>query len=276
MPQQVRVVLPDPALAVVQVGVADPAGLDLDHSLARPWVGNDDGDQLNRSPLASGDDSPDLLRHARPPLTDDGEVAPLPIYAAYDLSDYAGGDALCAPLEADPVRGRNTWSTLTVPGIGAGRLMITTGTPRSAAASSLALVRSPPESLVISTSTAWSIISRRSSSYEYGPRDMITIQRGRQGEVGRIDDPDDRPAIGPRQERLQRLASGGQERTAARFGGNAGRGGVGDPRPGTGLRMVAPARTFEAEQRHAGDAPWPPRRWPRSVRRTDGWHPPPR
>ena len=42
MAEQVGEVVADPALAVVQVGVADAAGLDLHDGLARPRVGDDD------------------------------------------------------------------------------------------------------------------------------------------------------------------------------------------------------------------------------------------
>ena len=45
--EQEREVVVDPALAVVQVGVADPAGLDGDDGLARPGVRDDDVDQLD-------------------------------------------------------------------------------------------------------------------------------------------------------------------------------------------------------------------------------------
>ena len=46
--EQEREVVVDPALAVVQVGVADPARLDLHHGLARTRVGHVDRDQLDR------------------------------------------------------------------------------------------------------------------------------------------------------------------------------------------------------------------------------------
>ena len=49
--EQEREVVVDPALAVVQVGVADPAGLDLHHRLARPGVGDVDRLHLDRRAL---------------------------------------------------------------------------------------------------------------------------------------------------------------------------------------------------------------------------------
>ena len=53
VPEQEREVVVDPALAVVQVGVAHPARLDLDDRLARPRIGNDDRSRwLTGSPLA--------------------------------------------------------------------------------------------------------------------------------------------------------------------------------------------------------------------------------
>ena len=62
--EQEREVVVDPALAVVQVGVADPARLDGDDGLTRPGIGDDD--RLHRHGLAlrSGDDSTNLLTHA--------------------------------------------------------------------------------------------------------------------------------------------------------------------------------------------------------------------
>ena len=50
--EQERVVVVDAALAVVQVGVADPAGLDPHHRLAGPRVGHHDGGDLDRRALA--------------------------------------------------------------------------------------------------------------------------------------------------------------------------------------------------------------------------------
>ena len=63
--QQEREVVVDPALAVVQVGVADPAGLDLHHRLARPRVGHVDRDQLDRRALGLRDHGLDLLHGFR-------------------------------------------------------------------------------------------------------------------------------------------------------------------------------------------------------------------
>ena len=63
--EQERELVVDPALAVVQVGVADPAGLHLHHRLARPGVGHVDGHDLDRVTLATGDDGLDLLHAQR-------------------------------------------------------------------------------------------------------------------------------------------------------------------------------------------------------------------
>src|SRR5262249_35145469 len=61
--EQVRKVLPDAALAVVQVGMADAACLDVDERLARSRIGDDDGGQLDRSALEAGDDAFYLMCH---------------------------------------------------------------------------------------------------------------------------------------------------------------------------------------------------------------------
>ena len=61
--EQEREVVVDAALAVVQVGVADPAGLHLDDRLARARVGDDDVLERDRRALAPCDDSADGLRH---------------------------------------------------------------------------------------------------------------------------------------------------------------------------------------------------------------------
>ena len=55
--EQEREVVVDPALAVVQVGVADAARLDVDQRLARPGVGDHDGRDLDRRALAPRDDA---------------------------------------------------------------------------------------------------------------------------------------------------------------------------------------------------------------------------
>ena len=59
--EQERELVVDPALAVVQVGVADPARLHLHDRLARPRVGHVDGHDLDGRPLRAGDDGLDLL-----------------------------------------------------------------------------------------------------------------------------------------------------------------------------------------------------------------------
>ena len=51
--EQERILVVDAALAVGQVGMADPAGDDVDHGLAGPWVGDDDVDQLDGFALLS-------------------------------------------------------------------------------------------------------------------------------------------------------------------------------------------------------------------------------
>lgn len=54
----------DPALLVVEIGVTDPAGLDLHHGLAGTRVGDDDRLHADGLVLAGGDDPLDLLCHA--------------------------------------------------------------------------------------------------------------------------------------------------------------------------------------------------------------------
>ena len=62
--EQEREVVVDPALAVVQVGVAHPARLHLHHDLARPRIRDDDRLDGHRVTLLVRDDPADLLRHA--------------------------------------------------------------------------------------------------------------------------------------------------------------------------------------------------------------------
>jgi hypothetical protein len=57
----------DAALAVVKVGVADAACLDVHDRLARTGVRDDDGLDRHRHALRPGDDTSHLLRHARTP-----------------------------------------------------------------------------------------------------------------------------------------------------------------------------------------------------------------
>src|SRR6266568_152400 len=63
VPEQVGEVVADAALAVVQVGVADAAGLHLYQRLGWPRVGHGDRRDLYRGALGTGDDSPDLMCH---------------------------------------------------------------------------------------------------------------------------------------------------------------------------------------------------------------------
>jgi len=62
--EQERKLVVDAALAVGQVGVAHAARGDGDDRLARPRVGHDHVDQLDRRALAAGDNSVDLLGHS--------------------------------------------------------------------------------------------------------------------------------------------------------------------------------------------------------------------
>ena len=61
--EEERIVVADPALAVVEVGVADAAGLDVDDDLARSRVGDDDVGDLDRLPLRLRDNSLDCGGH---------------------------------------------------------------------------------------------------------------------------------------------------------------------------------------------------------------------
>jgi hypothetical protein len=64
MAEQEGELVVDPALAVVQVGVADAARLDLDDGLAGSGVGHDDGLDPDRLALAGRDHSAYALSHA--------------------------------------------------------------------------------------------------------------------------------------------------------------------------------------------------------------------
>jgi hypothetical protein len=63
--EQVREVVADAALAVVEVGVADAARLHRDEYLTGAGVGHDDGVDAHRLALARGDDPAHLARHTR-------------------------------------------------------------------------------------------------------------------------------------------------------------------------------------------------------------------
>src|SRR5690606_15976287 len=81
--EEERELVVDPALAVVQVGVADPAGLDLHHRFARPRVRHDHGLHRDRFALLVRDDPADLLRHGNPsPRCPDAFMRSLPCEAA--------------------------------------------------------------------------------------------------------------------------------------------------------------------------------------------------
>ena len=60
VPEQEGEVVVDPALPVVQVGVADAAGLHPDDRLARPRIGDHDGHQRDGLAFGHGHDTPDL------------------------------------------------------------------------------------------------------------------------------------------------------------------------------------------------------------------------
>ena len=64
--EQERELVVDAALAVVQIGVADPACLDGDNSFPRARVGDDDVLDGHRSVLLHGDDALHGLRHGIP------------------------------------------------------------------------------------------------------------------------------------------------------------------------------------------------------------------
>ena len=65
--QEVGVVVPDAALDVVQVGVADPAGQDVHHGLAGAGIRDHDGLDADGGVLRLGDDGLHLLRHGATP-----------------------------------------------------------------------------------------------------------------------------------------------------------------------------------------------------------------
>src|SRR5271166_6282559 len=63
VPEQVREVLADAALLIVQVGVAYPAGLHGDERLARAGLGYQDRRELHRLALTSGHHALNADRH---------------------------------------------------------------------------------------------------------------------------------------------------------------------------------------------------------------------
>ena len=74
--EQERELVVDAALAVVQVGVADPAGLHLHDRLARPGIRDVDGDDLDGGALAHGHDGLHLLHGLSQPDSTDGSNHP--------------------------------------------------------------------------------------------------------------------------------------------------------------------------------------------------------
>src|ERR1700760_3312069 len=73
--EEVGEVVADAALTVVQVGVAHPAGLDLDQGLPRAGVRPHDGGDLDRSALLAGDHTLHALRHRPTPSRGPGRAA---------------------------------------------------------------------------------------------------------------------------------------------------------------------------------------------------------
>ena len=70
--QQEREVVVDPALAVVEVGVAYAAGLHPDERLSGPGVGNRNRLDRDRRLLGRGHHAPHLMGHLPPPLSSSG------------------------------------------------------------------------------------------------------------------------------------------------------------------------------------------------------------
>ncbi len=68
MSQQERELVVDRALAVVQIRVADPAGLHRDQYLTGPRVGDDDRPHLDGCALLHSDYGTDLVWHDQAPL----------------------------------------------------------------------------------------------------------------------------------------------------------------------------------------------------------------
>lgn len=63
--EQERELVVDATFAVVQIGVADPAGLDRDDRFTGTGIRHNDVDHFHRSALAAGDDTFDGLGHLR-------------------------------------------------------------------------------------------------------------------------------------------------------------------------------------------------------------------
>ena len=68
MTEQERELVVDPAVAVGQVGVAHPARLDAHDHLVRAGIRDGDVDELDGRTLAAGDDTLNLLWHAKTSL----------------------------------------------------------------------------------------------------------------------------------------------------------------------------------------------------------------
>ncbi|MCZ1011180.1 hypothetical protein O1L68_35825 [Streptomyces lydicus] len=63
MAEQVREVVADRAVAVVQIGVAHPAGLHGHEHVARTGIGYEDRQHLDGGALLEGDDGAGFVRH---------------------------------------------------------------------------------------------------------------------------------------------------------------------------------------------------------------------
>ena len=64
VPEQKRVLVVDAALAIRQIGVADPAGKDVDHDVAGSRVGDDHIGHLHRLTLLPRNHTTHRLSHA--------------------------------------------------------------------------------------------------------------------------------------------------------------------------------------------------------------------
>ena len=74
MPEQEWEFIVDATLLVMQIGVADPAGLNANDGLTRTGIGNRDGDELDGSVLGSGDNCFAQAWHGEGPSSVEGEA----------------------------------------------------------------------------------------------------------------------------------------------------------------------------------------------------------